>query len=63
MNAAWKETTFGITNWNNLNKLAIVADAKWGEWTATVTNTMVHGAVRYFPVREQAEALKLAKAA
>jgi hypothetical protein len=53
--------TFGITDWDELNKLPIVGDAKWVEWTATVANAIVHSAVRYFPVREQTETLKLAK--
>ncbi len=62
MGAAWKDMAFGIAHWNDLDKLAIVGDAKWEEWTATVANATMHGAVRHFPVRERAEALKWAKA-
>ncbi len=63
MSAAWKDMIFGIAHWNDLDKLAIVGDAKWEEWSATITDVMMHGAVRHFPVRDQAEALKWAKAA
>ncbi|MBC8445374.1 MAG: STAS/SEC14 domain-containing protein [Rhodospirillaceae bacterium] len=63
MNAAWKDMAFGIAHWNDLEKLAIVGDAKWEEWTAAAANAMMHGTVRHFPVRDQADALEWAKAA
>ena len=62
MNAAWKDMTFGITHWNDIEKLAIVGDAKWEEWTANIANAMMHGEVRHFPTHEQTEAIKWAKA-
>lgn len=61
--AAWKDMAFGVAHWNDLDKIAIVGDAKWEEWAATMANTMMHGEVRHFPVREQNEALQWAKAA
>lgn len=62
MSAAWKDMAFGIAHWNDLDKLAIVGDAKWEEWVATVADAMMRGTVKHFPVHDQMEALKWARA-
>lgn len=61
--AAWKDMAFGVMHWNDMSKLAIVGDAKWEEWSATMANYMMQGEVRHFHTTEQAEALKWVKAA
>jgi len=59
--AAWKDMAFGVAHWNDVDKLAIVGDAKWEEWTATVSNALMHGEVRHFPTRDRSAALEWTK--
>lgn len=63
MAAAWKDMAFGVIHWNDISKLAIVGNAPWEGWVATMANAMMHGDVRHFGVRDRKQAREWAEAA
>ncbi len=46
--AAWDDLIFGMEINNNVDKIAIVGDARWEEWVTRLVKAFTHGEARHF---------------
>jgi len=54
--AAWEEFVLGVKHWNDLERIAIVGDAKWNEVAARTLNRLAYGEAEHFAKDEIAGA-------
>ncbi len=50
--AAWDDFAFGLKHWNDIEKMAIVGDARWEELTAKIGDKLMSADVKQFPSAE-----------
>lgn len=50
--AAWEEFVMGVKHWNDLERIAIVGDAKWNAVAAHTLNRIAYGDAEHFSADE-----------
>lgn len=50
--AAWDDFAFGIKHWNDIEKMAVVGDARWEELCAKISDKLMPAEVKQFPSSE-----------
>jgi len=56
VSAAWEDTKFGVKHFNDIERLAIVGDKKWGKGMAFIAKPFTMAKVHYFDSAEREEA-------
>ena len=51
--AAYDDAAFGIKHWNDIERVALIGDARWQALAAKITDRLMHADVRQFPVAER----------
>ena len=58
LSAAWEDLKFGTKHFSDIERFAMVGEAKWQRGMATFANPFTGAAVRYFDHADTAEARK-----
>jgi len=54
--AAWNDLKFSVSHRNDIERMALVGDAKWEEWVAKLDALLIDAEVRFFKSSELDEA-------